>query len=414
MQKLAIIGGGISGLTLGKLLASTYDVVIFEKENRVGGLIKCDKVNGSLFHTCGGHVFNTKNQEVLDFFWQQFNRDEEFVKSDRNAVVFMPNGKKIPYPIENHAYAFDDSMLANIIEDILALGHNSEEPTNFKEFLLKRFGKTLYDHYFGPYNAKIWKSDLAHIPLSWLDGKLPMPTPGEILYNNIRKVEEKTFVHATFWYERTNGSQHIADKMAKGQRIRYNMSVEEIEYDGSQWCVSGERFDKVVFCGNIKQLPKMTTGVDLGRYTEEINRLESHGTTSVFCEIEPNPYSWIYLPDTQYDAHRIICTGNFSASNDAEGKHTGTVEFTDQIEKEEIEKQLQRMPLRPIYITHKYNPTTYPIQKNDTRRMISSLRDDLASNDLYLCGRFAEWEYYNMDKAMESAFKVARTLGTGR
>ena len=135
--------------------------------------------------------------------------------------------------------------------------------------------------------------------------------------------------------------------------------------------------------------------------------MEYHGTTTVFCEIDKNPYSWIYLPDTKYDAHRIICTGNFSATNNVHPRSTGSIEFTDEKKYDSILEQLSPMPLHPRYITHKYNRLTYPIQHSYTRKMIAALQDHLHNDNLFLCGRFAEWEYYNMDKAMESALKVA-------
>ena len=57
-KKVAVIGAGISGLTTAQLLKDKYDVTVFEKDDRPGGLIKCERVNGNLFHTCGGHVLN--------------------------------------------------------------------------------------------------------------------------------------------------------------------------------------------------------------------------------------------------------------------------------------------------------------------------------------------------------------------
>ncbi|MDE6394140.1 MAG: UDP-galactopyranose mutase, partial [Duncaniella sp.] len=169
-------------------------------------------------------------------------------------------------------------------------------------------------------------------------------------------------------------------------------------------------YDAVVYCGNIKQLPAMLGGVDIQPFVADIEALESHGTTAVFCEIAPNPYSWIYLPDADYDAHRIICTGNFSPTNNAPGHMTATVEFTDSISHDEIMRQLPRIPFSPRYITHCYNPYTYPIQHSDTRAMITSLRERLAAEGLYLTGRFALWEYFNMDVAMDSAIKLAPAI----
>ena len=146
--------------------------------------------------------------------------------------------------------------------------------------------------------------------------------------------------------------------------------------------------------------------VDISAFVEPITNLESHGTTSVFCEIDSNPYSWVYQPSMEHLSHRIICTGNFSDTNNAPGKMTATVKFTDEISKEEIIEQLKRMPFSPRYITHNYECYTYPIQDQDTRSMIKSLKDVLASSGIYLCGRFAEWEYANMDVCMGYALDL--------
>jgi UDP-galactopyranose mutase len=105
-------------------------------------------------------------------------------------------------------------------------------------------------------------------------------------------------------------------------------------------------------------------------------------------------------------SHRIICTGNFSESNNAEGKMTGTIEFTDEISKEEILEQLKKMPFSPKYLAHNYEKYTYPIQDKDTRSMIAALKQQLEPYGIYLCGRFAEWEYANMDVCMGYAMDL--------
>ena len=407
MQKIAIIGGGISGLTVANLLSHNYDVTVFERESNPGGLIRCQLIENSLFHTCGGHVFNTKRKDVSDWFWSFFDRDKEFSKATRNSVVFMPNGQRIPYPIENHAYLLEDSMFIPFLKDMTNSKDENKEIENFQDFLQDRFGNTLYELYFKPYNEKVWRRDLSQVPLTWLQGKLPMPTRDEIIYNNIRRIEEKEFVHSTFWYEIEGGSQLIADRMSENLNIRYNSSVESIKKVHNKWIIDSEEYDIVIFCGNIKQLPELLRK-HLVINSDWIEQLEFHGTTSVFCEIEPNPYSWIYLPDNSIEPHRIICTGNFSHTNNAPGKMTGTIEFTDYFSKDEILEQLSRAPLVKRYITHKYNKYTYPIQGPKTKEQISNLKDKLAKENFFMTGRFADWEYYNMDAAIGAAMDMVK------
>jgi protoporphyrinogen oxidase len=414
MDRIAIIGAGVSGLSVAHFLKDRYAVTIFEKEERPGGLIKCNRVNGSLFHTCGGHVFNSKMQNVLDWFWHEFTHDE-FMKADRNAIVLMDNEQAIPYPIENHMYLFNSDVQKNFIDDLITLTKNEEkQPKNFEEFLKGRFGETLYSLYFKPYNQKVWRRDLRNVPLSWLEGKLPMPTVAEMIYNNINHVEEKAFVHSSFWYEKMNGSQYIADKLAEGLDICYNADINQIVFKNDRWLVNGEEFSKVVFCGNIKDMVNMIVGVDMKDYMVSVDALEYHGTTAVFCEIDSNPYSWIYQPSSKHESHRIICTGNFAKSNNSSslpiGRITATIEFTDEVSKDSILDNLKRIPFNPTYITHKYNQYTYPIQDANTRSMIQKLKAQLAPLGFYFTGRFADWEYYNMDVSIGAAMNVCKSI----
>jgi protoporphyrinogen oxidase len=416
---IAIIGAGISGLSIAQLLKDRYEVTVFESASKPGGLVKCERVEGNLYHPVGGHVFNSRRQDVLDWFWSFFDREKEFTKATRNAIVYM--GKPIGYPIENHIYQFDADTQQQIIADLLAIAKSEKtEPTNFEEFLRYRFGETLYNIYFKPYNEKVWKRDLKTVPLSWLTGKLPMPTVDEIIYNNFNKASEMTMVHSTFYYAKQNGSQFLADRLAEGLDIRYNSEIKKTclrqvtspSTDGlrkieNKWEIKGKLFDKVIFCGNIKMLPDLVgDALDISEFIQPIVELEYHGTTSVLCEVDSNPFSWIYMPDKAHNAHRIICTGNFSKTNNAEGKKTATIEFTDYVDKSEILDNLKKIPYFRSYITHKYTEFTYPIQEIQTRDTINKLKMQLEPNGIFLLGRFAEWEYYNMDAAMGAAINL--------
>ena len=387
MSKIAVIGAGISGLTTAQLLQEKrHHVIVFEQESTPGGLIRCQRINGSLFHLCGGHVFNSKRQDVLDWFWKQFDMQTEFVSAKRHSVIELGE-QMIPYPIENNVWRLDEGIQAQFYSDL----------------------QEMDQLYFRPYNEKIWRRDLSKVPLSWLEGKLPMPTIQEMRFNNANRVEEKQFVHSSFYYEKCGGSQFLANRLSEGIDIRYNTFISALSYQSGQWYIDNEAFDTIIFCGNVKQLPALL-GNTIQDFKSPIEGLESHGTTSVFCEIDANPYSWVYLPTPAHSAHRIICTGNFSLTNNAESKTTATIEFTDEISPEQILRQLPLLPFRPKYIAHHYSPYTYPIQSASTRDMIQKLKRHLSPMHFYFTGRFADWEYYNMDIAMGAAMDLCRTL----
>ncbi len=410
-ERIAIIGAGISGLSAARLLSDEGDAVkLFEKEAVPGGLVRCKRIDGSLFHVCGGHVFNTKNKVVQQWFWRHF-KENEFIKQDRNSVIWFDGGKLVPYPIENYVYHLEEGIQRSIIEDFLEIARNKDTyDDSFEGFLQNRFGKTLYDLYFRPYNEKVWMRSLRQVPLSWMDGKLPMPSVSEMIFNNMNHLAEKQFVHSTFWYEKLDGSQFIANRLAEGLDIVYNTEVDSIEYRNKHWWISGESFDKVVFCGNVKAMVKMVKGINIQSFINPINHLEYHGTTAVFCEIEKNPYTWIYQPSKLYRSHRIICTGNFSESNNAAGKNTATIEFTDSISEKEIKEQLKKMPFSPQYIAHYFSRYSYPIQNASTRLVLKSLKDNLRPYGFFMTGRFADWEYYNMDVAIAAAMSTVEEM----
>lgn len=407
-RRIAVVGGGISGLAVARMLRDRYAVTLYEADARPGGLVKCDRVAGSLFHRTGGHVFNTKREDVAGWFWQCFDRGREFVSALRQSVISLPSGQEVPYPIENHIYLLGEEVAQQVVADlagIMRAGYG--EPRHFAEFLLRRFGPTLCRLYFLPYNNKVWQTDLERIPLSWLDGKLPMPTAENILHANIMRTEERSFVHSSFFYPRQGGSQFVADRLAEGTDLRLSHRVERVERQDGHWAVDGEAYGHVIFCGNLRQLPEIVSGTaTLQPYLPHIEALRAHGTTTAFCETERNPHSWIYLPDSRHRSHRIICTGNFAASNNAPGRFTATVEFTGRVEEPEVRRQLELIPYAPQLLALNYAPYTYPVQSAGTRDMVASLRRHLGGEGLHLLGRFAEWEYYNMDVAIGAALDL--------
>ena len=116
------------------------------------------------------------------------------------------------------------------------------------------------------------------------------------------------------------------------------------------------------------------------------------------------------MPSDIHRSHRIICTGNFAASNNAEGDFTATIEFTDYITEEEIKENLKKIPFAPRYIAHKYNKYTYPIQFSDTRKLIKDIKEEMEKKQFFMTGRFVDWEYYNMDVAMDAAMKTCENI----
>jgi len=415
MKKVIVAGSGISGLSVSRMLLDSYDVEILEASDKIGGLIKCDRIDGNLFHRVGGHVFNSKNQTVLDWFWNHFNRDEEFLSATRNAKILF-NGKYIGYPLENYLYQLPEQTVREIVNELLDMvAEKSSEVKydNFKDFLIGSFGTKLYNLYFGPYNSKIWNTDISKVPLEWLDGKLPMPQIKEVIVSNILKREEAGMVHASFYYAKRNGSQFIIDRLAKGININVSTGITKIStLNKDQLSINNGDFiaDLLVYCGDIRNLSDIIriNDPELNEALEAVKGFASNGTSNVLCETDANDISWLYLPEKKYKAHRIIYTGNFSETNNEGSKRkTCVVEFSGKQEREYMVEELKNLPGNLTPLAFNYEPNSYIIQDKQTRFFVHNLKRELAKYNIYLLGRFAEWEYYNMDKCIEAAMELS-------
>ncbi len=416
MKRIAIIGAGISGVSLAKMLqeGDIGEVVVFEKNRQAGGLLACEEIDGHVFHKVGGHVFNSKNPHVLEWFWSQFDKEKEFRLAKRNAQILV-DGQYIGYPIENHLSKLPEDILARVVEELLTGEKGGDEinEVNFGHYLRSTFGQTLYNLYFEPYNRKIWNCDLHQIPLAWLDGKLPMPNIRQIVLNNLVQAEEKEMVHATFYYPKQGGSQFIIDRLAKGLDIRLGTAVENIGKTSDGWSVNKDIFDVVVYSADVRQLGDMYEGrAQIQPELDKIRNFRSTGVLNVFCETDVTPISWLYLPDPSLKAYRIIYTGQFSQQDltAKQNRSTCVVAFSGQQDRGEIREELKKLPGNLKELAYNYEPNAYVIQETETRKQVAAIKAKLSEEGFYLAGRFAEWEYYNMDKCLERAMDVKKEI----
>lgn len=408
--RIAVVGGGLSGLVSARLLEGRGSVTVYEASTRAGGMLRCEERAEGLFHCCGGHVFNTHRSEVSSWFWGRFDKESEWMRGERRAVIDMRGHSRrgdgfVGYPLEDHLWELDAATQERVVGELLSLVVGGEEG-DFEEYLLRHFGETLCGLYFRPYNAKVWGRSVSGMPMSWLSGKLPKLDVGEMLLHNIRREEERRFVHSTYWYPRCGGSGFTIARLSAGLSLRCGHRVERIEREGGCWLVDGEQYDRVVYTGLASELPGILRGLELGGLSKGLSMLPSHDTTTVFCLVDANPYTWIYLPGAEHGCHRIIVTGNLSASNNgagAGGRVTASAEWTGVVSEQRVMEELPLLPLHPTYVGIHYQRSSYPIQCSDTRELIGAAQRLLNPMQMYLVGRGAEWEYYNQDAVVASA-----------
>ena len=95
-MKTLILGGGLSGLTLGSLLKD--DFLILEKNHECGGLCRSLTSEGFTFDWGGSHIIFSKDEDVLKFMVDKLGSN--IVRNKRNTKIFF-KGKYVKYPFEN-------------------------------------------------------------------------------------------------------------------------------------------------------------------------------------------------------------------------------------------------------------------------------------------------------------------------
>ena len=411
-KKICVIGAGISGISAASIFSEKgYEVIVYERSKSIGGLIKCSFNQENLFHRVGGHVFNSRNKNVNKWFWGHFDVDKEFFKVKRNAKILL-NNQLVGYPIENNLYQLSEIYVKNIIDELMLSEYRSV--TNFEEFLIQSFGKTLYEIYFEPYNKKIWGADLNSIPLDWLNGKLPMPTSKEILYNNIFRNEESSMVHSSFFYPIRGGSQFIIDRLALGLNVNKSSEIRQISISEEKILINEQNlFDGLIYTGDIRELGDLLRLNDssLTALLLQAKELRANGTTNVLCTCDSLDFSWLYLPSEEYSCHRIINTGGFSPNNTNKNfANSCVVEFSGFYDQQTVYSEIEKLPFNLTPIEYNFEAASYVLHDSLTSKLVGDLSAALRPYKIFLLGRRAEWKYYNMDNAILSALELSDSL----
>jgi protoporphyrinogen oxidase len=162
-QKAFVIGGGVTGLACAyKLSKAGFDVTLFESETKAGGLAKNFGSDGWHFEL-GPHNIHTQNELVLDFLKAELGDDlkERVV----NTLLYF-HGQKVSYPLKGLDVLTNlepGKMLLTgwdfFITRLRAFLFGIQETKHFDEWIIRRFGKRLFNIYFAPYVRKVWKID---------------------------------------------------------------------------------------------------------------------------------------------------------------------------------------------------------------------------------------------------------------
>ncbi|MEO1005259.1 MAG: NAD(P)-binding protein [Cyanobacteria bacterium J06638_38] len=403
-----IIGGGITGITLARLLQqkNQNNFLVLEAGKEPGGLCRTEKVGEHYLDTGGGHFLCSKYPEVYDFIFAHIAKSE-FNYFPRVSKIELEN-EVIDYPVESNLWQLSTEKKADYLMSAVLAGeaNDQSEPSNYSEWIRWKLGDRIAEFYMLPYNEKIWGVNPNEMDIDWLH-KIPRVNTKEIVLSCLERSSDtaKFPSHQGFYYPKQGGFQVIFDAIYQhvADQVRLSQPVTCLEKIEQGWLVNNQYEAKVVI--NTAPWTKLYQALAVPEKLEDcFDKLRSNSiVVSLWEEEYDHDWHWCYVPDSEVRHHREFYIHNFAPHSQSNGLYTETnyIRWNNKSGSHRFDSQ-------PIY--EHINEEAYPIPTLGHSQAIESILDYYQSQHLFGVGRWGEWKYLNSDVCMWSAMKFVAGL----
>ncbi len=161
-----VIGAGPAGLAAAhRLSREGRRATVLEADSLIGGLARTVEHHGFRFDI-GGHRFYTKVARI-NALWEELLGDKMMTRQRLSRIFYR--GKLLEYPLR----AGDALRALGVGESAAAIGSYFRArlaplPGNsFEAWMINRFGRRLYQHFFKTYTEKVWGMPCSEISADW-------------------------------------------------------------------------------------------------------------------------------------------------------------------------------------------------------------------------------------------------------
>ena len=458
IQRVAVLGGGLAGLACAYELARAgVEVTVIEREPQVGGMASSfvEELDGEEWsYDFGPHRFHTTDEELLSHV--RTILDGNHVRAQRLSRILL-FGRFFDYPLVAKnvlrnlprrvlVRAFLDYYYVKLTER-LGLSHHSDE--NFEGWVTKRFGRTLYDLFFGRYTGKAWKMPPEQISGDWASQRISLLSLGDAVRKTLVRPRAgrgpRTLV-SEFTYPERGGIGEIArgyvrELEAMGGTVLTGAPVTRVHRDGRQVTridYGGASAGTIEADHYISTIPITVLARAVKPAAEDgvrdaLARLRHVSIVFVYLRLakpKVSPDNWVYLPDHDVTVHRISEFKNFSPRCAPPEKTMVCAEITCRIGDEHwrasdeeliaiATDDLERIGLidarEVIGAFVRKLPHAYPVYDLTYKENLAPILEFIHGLDnIKTGGRQGLFRYNNMDQSIEMGRKMAWTVVSER
>ena len=379
-----VVGAGFAGSVVARQLANSgKKILVLEKRGQIGGnMFDSADSNGVMVHWYGPHIFHTNNRNVFDYL-RQFADWHPYEHRVKGRI----QGKLIPIPFNFTAIEaiFPKQQAETLKEGLIHLFPKKErvsvlDLTGHIDPQIAALGEFVFENVFVHYTAKQWGMPVEKVDTSVIN-RVPVVIGYDDRYfkDTIQMMPDRGFSHL---FEKLLDHHNITVCVDTPASCRLTLG------ENKRFVLDGQAFTgPVVYTGPIDEL-----------FDYRYGKLPYRSLDLRFEQ----------LSQKEYQPAAVVNYPN-------EEKFTRITEFK-KLTGQTLEGATTILREYPMPFTHKPEEEAYyPIENPENRSQYEAYATDAVGvPGLYLCGRLAEYKYYNMDGVVERALLLANQIAEGK
>ncbi len=377
MEKIIVVGAGLSGATVARLLAENgRDVTVFDKRATLGGNAYdyVDK-NGITVQPYGPHIFHTDDKAVFEFL----SRFTEWRKYEHKVLANV-KGRLVPVPFNLRSLELcypkeKAERIKKVLIEEIGEGNSASilELKEHKNPEIRAFAENVYKNIYYKYTKKQW-------------GLRPEEMGGTVMNRVPVVVSDKCgYFTDEYQFMPKDGFSAMVNNILRHPRIKLKLKTDAkklITLNNGTVYYNGKEFDgTVIFTGRVEELFDYKYGA--------------------------LPYRTLKFKLKTYNksSYQRAAVVNFTASR----RYTRVSEFT----KFTCEKQDKTVVMReyPKKCRKNVGRPYYPVPTAENFERYQKYAEEAKGyKNLILLGRLAKYEYINMDVAVKKAIELFESI----